>query len=107
MGVATRCDLRPGAHPDKGKTFIVIDGQLRIDFRDGSVALQAGVVFAVPKGRAFFGARASLCIPQASVICREMCNAEVPLGSLRPIRHAAPGIAAICAKLPLTALGGH
>ncbi len=49
MSVARRCDLRPGAHPDKGKTFIVIDGQLRIDFRDGSAALQAGVVFVVPK----------------------------------------------------------
>src|SRR5271169_1056949 len=53
MSVARPCDLRPGAHPHKGKTFIVINGQLRIDFRDGSVALQAGVVFVVPKGRAF------------------------------------------------------
>src|SRR5271166_3855489 len=91
MSVARRCDLRPGAHPDEGKTFIVIDGQLRIDFRDGSVALQAGVVFVVPKGRAFFGARASLCIPQASVICSEMCNAERPLGVASTYSPRGPG----------------
>ena len=91
MSVAWRCDLHPGARPDKGKTFIVIDGQLRIDFRDGSVALQAGVVFVVPKGRAFFGARASLCIPQASVICSEMCNAERPLGVASTYSPRGPG----------------
>src|SRR5271166_552180 len=91
MSVARRCELRPFAHPDKGKTFIVIDGQLRIDFRDGSVALQAGVVFVVPKGRAFFGARASLCIQQASVICSEMCNAERPLGVASTYSPRGPG----------------
>jgi mannose-6-phosphate isomerase-like protein (cupin superfamily) len=37
-------------HAATDETFIVIDGQLRIDFRDGSVALQAGDMFVVPKG---------------------------------------------------------
>jgi mannose-6-phosphate isomerase-like protein (cupin superfamily) len=31
-------------------TFIVLDGVLRIDFRDGAVNLSAGEMFVVPKG---------------------------------------------------------
>jgi mannose-6-phosphate isomerase-like protein (cupin superfamily) len=38
------------AHPDTDKAFIVLDGDLRIDVRDGSVALRAGEMFVVPKG---------------------------------------------------------
>jgi mannose-6-phosphate isomerase-like protein (cupin superfamily) len=37
-------------HAATDETFIVIDGELRIDFRDGFVALQAGDMFVVPKG---------------------------------------------------------
>jgi mannose-6-phosphate isomerase-like protein (cupin superfamily) len=37
-------------HQDTDETFIVIDGTLRIDFRDGSVAVSAGEMFVVPKG---------------------------------------------------------
>lgn len=37
-------------HPDTDETFIVIEGSLRIDFRDGSVQLSAGEMFVVPKG---------------------------------------------------------
>ncbi|WP_341315506.1 cupin domain-containing protein [Paraburkholderia sp. IMGN_8] len=36
------------AHTDE--TFIVLDGQLRIDMRDGAVLLSAGEMFVVPKG---------------------------------------------------------
>jgi mannose-6-phosphate isomerase-like protein (cupin superfamily) len=32
------------------ETFIVIDGVLRIDFRDGAVHVMAGEMFVVPKG---------------------------------------------------------
>lgn len=37
-------------HPDTDETFIVLDGRLRIDFRDGSVELGAGEMFVVPAG---------------------------------------------------------
>ncbi len=37
-------------HPDTDETFIVIDGHLRIDFRDRAVDLKAGEMFVVPKG---------------------------------------------------------
>jgi mannose-6-phosphate isomerase-like protein (cupin superfamily) len=37
-------------HKDTDETFIVIDGTLRIDFRDGSVVVAAGEMFVVPKG---------------------------------------------------------
>src|SRR5947209_16705064 len=37
-------------HKDTDETFIVIDGSLRIDFRDGAVTLRAGDLFVVPKG---------------------------------------------------------
>lgn len=37
-------------HADTDETFIVVDGQLRIDMRDGSVLLSAGEMFVVPKG---------------------------------------------------------
>ncbi len=38
------------AHKDTDETFIVIDGVLRIDFRDGAVRIAAGEMFVVPKG---------------------------------------------------------
>ena len=39
-------------HDRKGRdeTFIVVEGELRIDFRDGAVHLSAGEIFVVPKG---------------------------------------------------------
>jgi len=37
-------------HQDTDETFIVLDGELRIDFRDGAVALKAGEMFVVPRG---------------------------------------------------------
>ena len=37
-------------HPDTDETFIVLQGQLRIDFRDGAVAIAPGEMFVVPKG---------------------------------------------------------
>jgi len=37
-------------HQDTDETFIVLDGELRIDFRDGAVELSAGEMFVVPKG---------------------------------------------------------
>lgn len=37
-------------HKDTDETFIVIDGNLRIDFRDGSVNISASEMFVVPKG---------------------------------------------------------
>jgi mannose-6-phosphate isomerase-like protein (cupin superfamily) len=37
-------------HKDTDETFIVLDGVLRIDFRDGAVLVSAGEMFVVPKG---------------------------------------------------------
>jgi len=37
-------------HKDTDEAFIVIEGELRIDFRDGTVRLGAGEMFVVPKG---------------------------------------------------------
>src|ERR1700732_2309129 len=37
-------------HKDTDETFIVVEGELRIDFRDGLVNLSAGEMFVVPKG---------------------------------------------------------
>jgi mannose-6-phosphate isomerase-like protein (cupin superfamily) len=37
-------------HKDTDETFIVIEGALRIDFRDGAVDIAAGEMFVVPKG---------------------------------------------------------
>ena len=38
------------SHADTDETFIVLDGALRIDFRDGAVQIGAGEMFVVPKG---------------------------------------------------------
>ena len=37
-------------HPDTDEAFLVMEGTLRIDFRDGSVTLNPGEMFVVPKG---------------------------------------------------------
>jgi len=37
-------------HADTDETFIVLDGQLRLDFRDGHVIVNAGEMYVVPKG---------------------------------------------------------
>ena len=38
------------SHPETDETFLVFDGELRLDFRDGSVTLKAGEMFVVPRG---------------------------------------------------------
>jgi mannose-6-phosphate isomerase-like protein (cupin superfamily) len=38
------------SHADNDEAFVVIDGTLEIDFRDGKVTLNAGELFVVPKG---------------------------------------------------------
>ena len=37
-------------HADTDEVFIVLDGAMRIDFRDGRVELKTGEMFVVPKG---------------------------------------------------------
>src|SRR5579864_9040647 len=37
-------------HKDTDETFMVIEGELRIDFRDDTVRVAAGEMFVVPKG---------------------------------------------------------
>jgi mannose-6-phosphate isomerase-like protein (cupin superfamily) len=37
-------------HQETDEAFIVLDGSLRIDFRDGAVHLSAGEMFVVPRG---------------------------------------------------------
>ena len=38
------------SHADTDETFIILEGQLRIDFRDRQVHLAAGEMLVVPKG---------------------------------------------------------
>ncbi|MCP8464459.1 cupin domain-containing protein [Pseudomonas sp. ZM23] len=38
------------SHADTDETFIVLEGELRIDFRDGPVTLRAGEMYVVPRG---------------------------------------------------------
>jgi len=38
------------SHPETDETFIVLEGSIRIDFRDGLVNLNKGEMFVVPKG---------------------------------------------------------
>lgn len=38
-------------HPETDEAFLVLDGTLRIDFRDGAVRLGPGEMFVVPKGK--------------------------------------------------------
>ena len=38
------------SHADTDEVFIVLDGSMAIEFRDGRVDLQAGEMFVVPKG---------------------------------------------------------
>jgi len=37
-------------HRDTDETFIVMEGELRIDLRDGTVRVRAGEMFVVPRG---------------------------------------------------------
>jgi mannose-6-phosphate isomerase-like protein (cupin superfamily) len=37
-------------HPETDEAFLVLEGELRIDFRDGAVLLRSGELFVVPKG---------------------------------------------------------
>jgi mannose-6-phosphate isomerase-like protein (cupin superfamily) len=37
-------------HPETDEAFIVLEGELRIDFRDGAVLLRPGEMFVVPRG---------------------------------------------------------
>ncbi|HJS19499.1 MAG TPA: cupin domain-containing protein [Anaerolineales bacterium] len=37
-------------HPETDETFIVLNGRLEVQFRDGSVTLDEGEMFVVPKG---------------------------------------------------------
>jgi len=38
------------SHPDTDEVFIVIEGALDIEFRDGKVSIEAGEMFVVPRG---------------------------------------------------------
>lgn len=37
-------------HPETDEVFIVIEGSLLIEFRDGEVTLESGEMFVIPKG---------------------------------------------------------
>ena len=37
-------------HPDTDEVFIVIEGELVIEFRDGAVTLNPGEIYVIPKG---------------------------------------------------------
>ncbi len=39
------------SHADTDETFLILDGELKIEFRDGEVMLRNGDLFVVPKGK--------------------------------------------------------
>ncbi|HEY5611579.1 MAG TPA: cupin domain-containing protein [Thermoanaerobaculia bacterium] len=39
------------SHADTDETFLVLEGELAIEFRDGRVVLEPGDLFVVPKGK--------------------------------------------------------
>ena len=48
--VRTQGDFIWHSHPDTDEVFVVIEGELRIDLRDGAVNLQAGEMVVIPRG---------------------------------------------------------
>lgn len=38
------------SHADTDEAFFVVEGELRIDFRDGAVTIRPGELYVVPKG---------------------------------------------------------
>ena len=48
--VKIKGDFEWHEHQNTDETFIVLEGDLRIDFRDGCVNLSKGEMFVVPKG---------------------------------------------------------
>jgi mannose-6-phosphate isomerase-like protein (cupin superfamily) len=38
------------SHAETDEVFVVVEGEMRIDFRDGAVHLKAGEMFVVPRG---------------------------------------------------------
>lgn len=38
------------SHPETDEVFLVVDGSMTIEFRDGRVVLKAGEMFVVPRG---------------------------------------------------------
>ncbi len=59
-------------HQDTDEAFIVLEGSLRIDFRDGAVQLSAGELFVVPKG------------VRAQALCRTRGQAAAGRAARRP-----------------------
>lgn len=49
------------SHPETDEAFIVIDGELTIEFRDGAVTLRSGEMFVVPRGIEHKPSAASEC----------------------------------------------
>jgi mannose-6-phosphate isomerase-like protein (cupin superfamily) len=39
------------SHPETDEVFLIIEGELTIEFRDGSVKLKPGELFVVPRGK--------------------------------------------------------
>jgi len=48
--VKLRGDFVWHSHPDTDEAFVVLRGQLRIDFRDGAISLNPGEMTVIPKG---------------------------------------------------------
>jgi mannose-6-phosphate isomerase-like protein (cupin superfamily) len=77
-------------HQDTDETFIVLEGELRIDFRDGAVHLSRGEMFVVPKG----------------VEHKPYAEKEVQLLLMSPVGSRTPGIKAASAP-PRTTCGSE
>ena len=49
------------SHAETDETFLVIDGEMIIEFRDGTVKLRSGDIFVVPRGKEHKPFAASEC----------------------------------------------
>jgi mannose-6-phosphate isomerase-like protein (cupin superfamily) len=73
------------SHPDTDEVFIVVQGELRIDFRDGEVRLGAGELYVVPRGvehKPYAAAECAILLIEPS--------GTVNTGDATPSSHTAP-----------------
>ena len=75
------------AHAETDEVFIVLDGEMTIHLRDGEVALRAGEMFVVPRGREHKPVAAREC----RILLVEPAG-TVNTGDARSERSAADGV---------------
>ncbi|MFZ2493896.1 MAG: cupin domain-containing protein [Thermoanaerobaculia bacterium] len=70
------------SHEETDETFVVLEGELVIDFRDGSVTIRAGEMFVVPRGREHKPFAATECRLLIVEPCGVTNTGDAPEGAL-------------------------